>query len=201
MKSEKETELLEQAGKLFMRYGIKSLTMSDIARELKISKKTLYKYVTDKNDLVSKTIAIVLDQQECEFEEISKEVEDPIEELIQISQLAEKHLKAIHPSVIFDIQKFHPDAWTQFECHKDTHIYLSVMENLECGKKNGVYREDMESAIIAKLFIARFDILFNQDIFPSEEFDLAQVNKEMMSYHLNAILSKKGRKQLEGYNF
>lgn len=201
MKSEKETEILESAGELFKRYGIKSLTMSDIARELKISKKTLYKFVTDKNDLVIKSMSIVLDKQECEFEEISAQVEDPIEELIQISQLAEKHLKSIHPSVIFDIQKFHPQAWEQFECHKDNHIYLSVMDNLERGKKKKVYRQELNSAVIAKLFISRFDILFDPYIFPHSDFDLAAVNKEMMSYHLHAILSEKGKKQLEEYNF
>lgn len=201
MSSEKETKILEQAGELFKRYGIKSLTMSDIARELKISKKTLYKYVTDKNDLVIKSMAIVLDKQECEFEAINEKVEDPIEELIQITRLAEKHLKSIHPSVIFDIQKFHPQAWEQFECHKDHHIYLSVIDNLERGKKKGLYRKELDSEIIAKIFISRFDILFNPEIFPHSEFDLAKVNKEMMNYHLHAILSKKGKKQLEEYNF
>ena len=201
MNNDKETELLESAGELFKRYGIKSMTMNDIARELKISKKTLYKYVKDKNDLVVKSMSIVLDKQECEFDEISNTVEDPIEELWQITRLAAKHLSAIHPSVIFDIMKFHPEAWEQFECHKDTHVYLSVIDNLERGKKKGLFRKEMNSKIIAKIFVARFDTLFNPDIFPSTEFNLVEVNNEMMLYHLHAILTLEGLKEIEKYNF
>lgn len=201
MNKDKETELLEKSGELFKRYGIKSLTMNDIAKELKISKKTLYKYVKDKNDLVIRSMTIVLGKQECEFKAINESTEDPIEELWQITQKASEHLNSIHPSVIFDIQKFHPKAWEQFEGHKTTHIYLSVVDNLERGKKKGMYRNEIRSEIIAKLFVARFDTLFNPAIFPHAEFSLAEVNKEMMNYHLHGILTSEGLKEIEKYDF
>ncbi len=196
MNREKEMQILERSGELFKRYGIKSLTMSDVARELKISKKTLYKFVDDKNDLVVKSMAVVLDKQEAEFEAISASVEDPIEELMEITKLAERHLKSLHPSVVYDIQKFHPEAWKQFESHKEDHICVCVIDNLERGKKKGVYRKELKSNVIGKLFVARFDILFDPHIFPHDEFNLAEVNQEMMEYHLHAILTTKGREQL-----
>jgi len=189
---EKEKQIYLDTGNLFKTYGIKSMTMDDIARSLKVSKKTLYKYVNDKNDLVCKSMKLDLDTSECAFLEICNQDVDPIEELINISEFASAHLKSMHPSVMYDIQKYHPEAWGYFLEHKDTHIYDSVLDNMERGKKLGLYRNELNSIILAKLYVARFDVIFNPEIFSPTEYSFAKVHKEMMDYHLHGILTSKG---------
>jgi len=189
---EKEEQLYLEASVLFKTYGIKSMTMDDIARSLKISKKTLYKYVNDKNDLVCKSMKLDLEKSECAFTDVCDQDVDPIEELFNIGAFAAEHLKSLHPSVMYDIQKYHPEAWRYFEEHKDTHIYKSVLDNMERGKEKGVFRKELNSIIIAKLYVARFDVIFNPEIFSPIEYSFAKVHKEMMDYHLHGILTQKG---------
>lgn len=197
--SEKEVQLLTSASEIFMINGVKSMTMDDIARALKMSKKTLYKYVKDKNDLVCKSMSLILDIKQCEFEEICSTVKDPIEELWQITTKAARQFKAIHPSVMYDIQRFHPEAWDYFEKHKNSHIYDCVVDNLKRGQDSGVYRENINAEVISKVYVARFDILFNHKVFPPSEYALVDIHSEMMDYHFYGILSEKGVKEFKEY--
>ena len=197
---EKEIQLLIAASELFMINGVKSMTMDDIAKELKISKKTLYKYVKDKNDLVCKSMSLTINSHESEFDELCQSIESPIEELWQITLKASEQLKSIHPSVMYDIQRFHPDAWTYFENHKNDYIYDCVIDNLQKGQKTGVYREEINAEIITKVYVARFDILFNPKIFPPTKYSLVDIHEEMMRYHFFGILTEKGVKEYTEYN-
>lgn len=198
---EKEVQIFKSAGEIFMVNGVKSMTMDDIARELKISKKTLYKYVKDKNDLVCKSMSLTMDAHENEFDVIFDSIDNPIEELWQITLKASEQLKSIHPSVMYDIQRFHPEAWEYFENHKNNHIYECVIDNLKRGKESGVYRKDINSEIISKVYVARFDILFDSKIFPPTKFTLVDIHEEMMRYHFFGILTEKGIQEYNEYDF
>ena len=109
--NEKEKELFMQTSELFLLNGIKSLTMNDIAGKLGISKKTLYNYVSDKNDLVKKCIQMHIHSNECAMQEVCNESHNAIEELINMSKVAGEEMSKIHPSILFDLQKYHPEAW------------------------------------------------------------------------------------------
>ncbi len=196
---EKEKQLLIATSEIFLVNGIKSMTMDDIARELKMSKKTLYKYVKDKNDLVSKAMELTMREKECEFDDICSTTENSIEELWKITLKASEQLKVIHPSVMYDMQRFYPEAWGHFENHKNTHIYKCVKDNLINGQKSGVYRSDINPEIITKLYIARFDVMFDYKIFPPSKFTLFDIHQEMMNYHFFGILSEEGIKQYKEY--
>ena len=97
--------------------------MDDVARELKISKKTLYKFVKDKNDLVKKALICHCKKEvELTSEIISKNT-NAIDELIEISKYVSKRLQQVHPSIHYDLEKYYPEAWKIFTDHKMEHIY------------------------------------------------------------------------------
>lgn len=196
---EKEAQLLFSTAEIFMLNGVKSMTMDDIARQLSISKKTLYKFVKDKNDLVCKAISFFISKMENDFTEICNPLASPIQELRNITLKASEQLKSIHPSVMYDIQKFHPDAWIIFQKHKDDFIYECVMNNLKRGQETGVYRKDINPEIISKVYVARFDILFDHKIFPPSKYTLVNIHKEMMIYHFHGILSENGVEEFNKY--
>ena len=120
---EKESAILDQVRKLFMRYGIRSVTMDDISRELKISKKTLYKFVTDKQDLVVKVMTAECKGDECLFTKITADSKNAIDELLNITVHLGQKVQEIHPSIHFDLEKYYPDAWEIFNKHKGTFVY------------------------------------------------------------------------------
>lgn len=189
-------EILERAGAVFMRYGVRSVTMDDIAKELKISKKTLYKYVKDKSDLVTK---IVFGQ--CEMEKIvlsnaTDDAENAIDELMLMSSTIGQKLQQMNPSVLFDLEKYYPEAWAVFTEHKQGFILDSVRENLARGMKEGIYRDNLNAEIIAKLYIQKIDSIFDPAIFPVGKFNFYQIHLELMRYHIRGVANDKGMKYL-----
>lgn len=194
---EKKSGILEKASALFMKLGFKSLTMDDIARELGISKKTLYFYFEDKNDLVKQAVISHLNKnQEIVFSFCNK-ANNAIQEVQQLMQCVNIQMKDTHPSVIFDLQKYHPDAYELFKEHKFTFILDIIKSNITRGQKEGLYKTNMNCEIIARIYVARIDLLFNPEIFPREQFQFTDIYIEMMKYHLYALVTKKGNKLLD----
>lgn len=184
--------ILGKVHALFMRCGIKSLTMDDIARELKISKKTLYEYVEDKQDLVLKVVEYHIQHEKVCTCQIVDTNSNAIDELMAISEHVSQNIQQIHPSIYFDLEKYYSQAWDEFKKYKSEHIYQCICTNLTKGIQQGFYRHEINIPIIAKLYIHRIDVVFNDEIFPRDAFSVDKVYLEMVKYHLYGILNKKG---------
>jgi len=185
-------KLLTQIHGIFMRNGIRSVTMDDISRGLSISKKTLYKYVTDKGDLVCQVMSVMCEEEEETIVEIAKENNNAIDEIIEIAKYVNGRLKQIHPSIHYDLEKYYPEAWERFTKHKLQFILNTVKSNLERGIKQGLYRKNLNCDIIAKLYISKIDVVFDGRVFPPHEHSFVDVYDELMRYHIKGIASEKG---------
>ncbi len=179
-----------------MELGIKSVTMDDVARKLGISKKTLYKYVDDKNDLVEKILDWSCDVEYQEISKFCEEKKNAIDESFEISKYIMNHLQTMHPSIVFDLQKYHGEAWNKFTRIKKDHINQCYMQNIEKGKKEGLYREDVNAEVITKFYTSRFEVMFDTDLFPPNQFKASDIYMEIFRYHIRGIASEKGIKYL-----
>lgn len=187
-----EKEVLDQVRRIFMRFGIKSVTMDDVARELKMSKKTLYKYVSDKPDLVNKVMGFECMEDHHIMEEIAQHSVNAIDELLEVTYHIGKKVKEIHPSIHYDLEKYYPEAWELFRNYKQGSVYQCVLENIKRGMQEGLYRADLIPEIITRIHISRIDIVFDGELFPPSQFDFGQVFVEKMTYHIHGIASEKG---------
>ena len=194
---EKQEVILEQSYKLFMRCGIKSMTMDDVANHLHISKKTLYQFVTDKNDLVEKSMARMHKGHTSAINNICAQGLNAIDEQHEIANYLATLLSHVHPSIHYDLEKYHPKAWEQFHDEKRAHIYDCMTRNMRKGITEGLYREDLKSDIVAKLYLARFDVLFDGELFPMDKYSFSDITWESFRYHVRGIASDKGLKYLE----
>lgn len=194
---EKELKLLENATGVFMRYGIKSVNMDDMARHLSMSKKTLYQYVKDKEDLVNKVISLFIHNENTQVNGIHEKQYDAIEESLEIMKWVTGLLQNIHPSVVYDLQKYHPESAKRMQKEQEQTVYGSVLSNLKKGQKEGLYRKDFNAEIIASLYTARLDIVFYQAVFPLEQGKLGDVYKEIFKYHIHGIASSLGLERLK----
>ena len=197
MSSEKEIKILDEIEAIFMRYGMKSVTMDDIARELKISKKTIYQCVSDKKELVCKVIANHIQRSSNAITEIIQKNENAIDETIEIGKYVAQELRQVHPSIHYDMDKYYTDAGELFEKHKKEFIFNMIEANLKKGIEQGLYRENLNTTVIAKLYSEKIDLVFNHIIFPPSKFSFDKVHDEMMLYHLRGITSVKGKKYLD----
>lgn len=194
---ERGERLIAEAAKVFWTYGIKSMTMDDMATRLGISKKTLYQYVKDKNDLVEKVLLHISADFKCEVDEAIGQWGNAIDELFGITTRVAGQLKGIHPAIHFDLEKYHPEAFRNMVLTKRKEIYEITSANMERGIKEGLYREDLNIPMIATIYIARFDMVFDGELFPPDRFNFDELHWEIFRYHVRGIASTKGLKYLE----
>lgn len=194
---EKKKEILEQSLKLFMRLGIKSLTMDDVATQLRMSKKTLYEHFTDKNDLVEQAVAAVCTFHRDTINAICARGLNAIDENEEITRFIVGQIGSMHPSVQFDLQKYHPRAWEIMEQREREDVYVCVTANLKKGIAEGLYREDLDVEVITRLYIARMDSTWDGRVFPPDRFNLSDVLWKHFEYHIRGIATKKGIAYLE----
>jgi TetR/AcrR family transcriptional regulator, cholesterol catabolism regulator len=194
---EAKIKILQGAETLFLRYGFKSITMDDVSRELGISKKTLYQYFTDKNDLVNQTVENHLNKEKHYCLQLVETEKDPIAFLLAISENFGDEAKHISAAVLFDLRKYFKEAWDKIDAYSKEFIYSQVLQNLQQGKEKGWYRKDMNDRVIALYYVNMIHFMVNPDNYQKEVRDFATVHHELVTYHLHGILTEKGMKQLE----
>jgi AcrR family transcriptional regulator len=194
---EKFEQMLGGAIGVFMKYGIRSVTMDDMARQLGVSKKTLYKYVTDKSDLVKRCMAFQHEQEHCALGEVMKKGLNAIDENFEVSRFIAEQIKNIHPSVMYDIEKYYPEVKQEFNHYKKETVYGWVVDNMERGIKEGLFRDDLNVPILAAAYIQRMDDLFDEEAFPSSQFKTSEVYLELFRYHIRGLASEKGIEYLK----
>lgn len=193
---ENRKNILTKVVELFQKYGIKSVTMDDIARELSISKKTLYQYFSDKHDLVKKCVSEVLNTKTHETICLSENL-NAIDELIFVNKHVNQMLKDYNPSMFFDLRKYYPETHSEMIKVRRGRMHDAILVNLKKGKIEGIYREELNEEIIAKLHVSRLDSLIESKYFTIEEFTSPQFANEIFIYHIRGIANEKGIKILE----
>jgi len=166
--------------------------MDDVAKELCISKKTLYEHFTDKVDLVRKVILNELKESGEKFEKIENQNLNSIEELFEVNRILNEVIKNFNPAIDYDLRKYYPELYKEINENKREFMYNSIKDNMEKGKKEGLYRADLNVKIIAKLHIARIESKIDSDFFSLYEFTSTEVFNEVFIYHLRGICSEKG---------
>lgn len=193
---QREQQIIDQSAKVFMRLGIRSVNMDDIAQHLRISKKTLYQYVKDKNELVLKAVGLITTHhRECILGICAKGF-NAIDESFEISRFVAAQVGQVHPSVHFDLQKYHPEAWDVLQSAERQDIYACVSGNLRKGMEEGLYRPDLSVDVIARIHISRFDVTFDGELFPQDKYRFEDVIWELFRYHIRGIATERGVKYL-----
>jgi TetR/AcrR family transcriptional regulator, cholesterol catabolism regulator len=182
---------------LYLKYGIKSVSMDDVARELGISKKTLYQYVSEKAELVKLVINSELEDKIDIFNKIQQRDLNAIDELVEVNRFLTDINNAYSPTVDYDLKKFYPEVYKQLKNVKREKMLQFISSNLEKGKNQGLYREDLNSEIIAKLHVSRVESIIDNDIFSIEELTSPAMFNEVFYYHLRGICNVNGIKYLE----
>lgn len=192
-------KILRGAEELFLKYGVRSVSMDDVARHLSVSKKTLYQYFVDKDEIVTQVANAHLKQNRAEFDGITSASKNALDELMKITTCLRKNMTDMNPSVLFDFKKYHPKAWEAWVEHKNKHIKESVVRNMKQGMEEGLYRNNLNPEILAALRIETIQWLFEGEIFPTERMNMAEVHIQMLDHFMYGLLTDKGRKLYEKY--
>jgi TetR/AcrR family transcriptional regulator, cholesterol catabolism regulator len=200
MLTEQQEKWLIRVEELFFRFGIKALSMDDIARELGISKKTLYLFVENKDDLVNRVIDRHLQTQCVKDELLHKQSTDAIDEMFNVIQQITEEFQSIKPNMIFELQKYHHATWEKIQSFQRSYIFQIIQKNLIWGREDGLYREDFHLETAAKFYIISSTAIFDESWFPKSQFKLEILFKEVILNFLHSIVSEKGRQLMKTKN-
>ncbi len=189
-------KILTSAMHLFLKYGVKSVSMDDIAKKLGISKKTIYAAVENKKDLIYKVVVDFTKKEESIILEMIESKENALDQMLEIGKHVTRFFREMKPSLVYDLQKYHPKVWEYIENDHFLFIEETIKKNIALGQAHGYYRNDLHSDIISKLYMAQTKTLVDEDIFPNRDFAKAQLFGEFLSYHLLGLCTEKGRKYL-----
>jgi AcrR family transcriptional regulator len=192
-------KILQGAEELFMRFGIRSVSMDDLARHLGMSKKTLYLHVPDKDELVLMVARSYMEKNRVLTENIRKGAKNPIDELARISSCIRSAMDSLNPSLLFDLQKFHQRAWNAWLEFKRGYLRDSIVRLLRQGMEQGYIREDIDPEVMASMRIELVQLAFNSDLFSGNRYTLSELQEQLYDHFVYGLVTEKGRKLYQKY--
>ncbi len=191
---ELKEKIVKGAQGLFIQYGIRSVSMDDVARALSMSKKTLYQHFSNKNELVTQAVENYMNEEMDEFSEIHDNSDNAIEELFYLSKCVRQHVFKLNPSMLYDLQKYHADAWDIFYRFKNRFLKGQMVGNIKKGIAEGHYRKEVDPNVISTLRLESVQMVFNEQVFPRSDFNFRDVQIQLFDHFVHGILSDQGKK-------
>ncbi len=191
-KMELTNEIITRAKSLFIRCGIKSTTMDDLAKGMGISKKTLYEKIPNKAALIEQMVHLHIKEEKKALSHIKTQSSNAVEEMILIAQHVLQMVRQVSPNTVFEIRKYYWESWKKLEKLNHEHIYQVIQQNLKNGIEQGYYRADLSEEIIARHYVTLSSTIMDQELFPANQFSLEKIFKETIFYHLRGITTSTG---------
>lgn len=199
MSNVQKDRILEGAQELFFKAGIRSVTMDEIARHLGMSKKTIYQFYRDKDDIVSALVQKNLEDDKCQMIEIAKKSSNVMEEMIEMMKCSEEFFARANPILIHDLQKYYPEAWSFFQQFKANVVIDSMQDILQRGIEQGYVRDDIDTKVMARMRVWQIELGFNNEVYPHSEFNSWLVQLQFLQHFIYGICTEKGHLMLNEY--
>ena len=196
---ESQERILQKATDLFVRYGIRSVTMDEIALQLGISKKTIYQFYADKNELVTAVMEQYLEHNRNCCNRDRMLAKNAVHEIFLAMEMVQEMFENMNTSMLYDLEKYHPKAYQKFEKYKYEFLHKVIRENLEKGIREELYREDIDKNIITAIRLETMLLPFNQQLFPKSKYNLVDVQWQLMEHYLFGVATVKGHKLIVKY--
>ncbi len=187
--------IIHASTRLFLKYGVKSVSMDDIARHIGVSKKTIYTFIANKKDLVGVVVKAYIEEEKKSIAEISKTSASAVAEMVGIANFALQSLRSMNPSMVYDLKKYHNQSWQIIQKEHFQFIERIIKDNITRGIEEGFYRAELNSTIISKLYVSIGNLMLDQDIFPVEMYPRDKLYENIVTYHLFGILNPRGIKE------
>ena len=192
-------KILDAAEELFFHYGIKTITMDDIASHLGMSKRTIYENFPTKDDIISTLMKNHLGNNMELCKKRCAESGNAIEEIISMMHHLREMFSRMNSHILLDLKKFHPLVWKQFKDFKNEFLMKTISDNIKRGIAEGIYRKKINVDILARMRIEQVEMAWNPEIFPSSKYELKDVQLSLLEHFLYGITNIKGHKLIENY--
>lgn len=189
---EKYLDILMRVKDLFLEFGLRSLSMDDISRKLVISKKTLYQYVSSKEDLVEKIFQLADYESDKFYNAPCAEGFNAIDVLLEASRFVSREMKRFNPVITFDLMKYYPVIYNNHLSKKRELIYTKIVANIHQGIAEDIYRDNLNAELIANIYVNNLVSMHQAEFLVRNNITFAMVFEVMFENHIRAIANRKG---------
>lgn len=193
----KRENILRQTGEIFLKYGIRSVSMDDICRELGLSKKTLYQYVANKKELIKMILDLTIHERIEKIWQHEDQEMNAIDSLLETSKAINKEFTDQNTSAIFDLEKYYPDLYREFLKKRTEIIFKVIKNNIKLGIQQGLYRDNLDVDLVALLYVKKLEDITDSESMLGKKISFNKIFDVMFENHIRGISNKKGVKYFE----
>lgn len=194
-----EKSIVVTSTELFLTLGFKSVTMDDIAEEMKISKKTIYTFFANKEALVQSVVFSMYSYITTNLTQIREKASNPISELYEVKMFIMHQLKGEKTSPQHQLRKYYPNIHKELQKKQFDFMTKSVKKSLIKGVEMKLFRPSIDIDFISRMYFNGMVGIKNVDMFPIEKYSPEQLMENYLDYHLRAIVTDNGMKLLSSY--
>ena len=187
-------KIINKAKEMFLRLGFKSITMDDIACEMCISKKTIYKYFSNKDVLIEQSVEMVHKEVHETIDQIVAKNFNAIEENFEIKRMFREMFKSAESSPIYQLKKHYPEVYAKALSSQIEVCEKCFSDNILKGIKEGLYRENLDVDNYVKFY---YTLIFNINENTMLEKDAHELEVKALEYHIRAMATLAGIIELE----
>ena len=189
--------ILEKAGTIFLKLGFKSVTMDDIANELAISKKTIYKFFKNKEELIDKAVFFLHETMHKAIVGICDLGYNAIQENFEIRKMFKDLLKNSDDSPMFQLKKYYPKTYRKIMAKEYSLFKDCILKNIEKGIHEGLYRNNIDVELTTKFYFSLAMSVHDSSLYTYNRNTLNKLETSVLEYHTRAIATIKGLTVLE----
>lgn len=190
-------ELLENISELFLKYGLRSTSMDDICSHLKISKKTLYQFFSNKDDLVEQVLLQRRDSRRIQKDLEQLKQHNSIEIMLSIRDHIITSLNSQMPANLFDLKKYHPDIYQRVNEKDQIFIQNLFHEVIEKGIREGYFRNDIHREVQVYLFVKQMAFLGEPELMSEIKYPLDIIVSTIVENVIRSFATPRGIEELE----
>lgn len=193
-----QERIISTAESLYFNSGLKSISLDDVCRPLKISKKTLYKYFGKKEDLVRSSFLGFFNRIESEIAQLAERYKNPVEQLWHASDLAISKLSEINPTFIKELKQYHQNIYVEIVMIRENFVRKMVKQNIRSGIEQGYFRNEIPIDFISEVFSNEILQITQKMASRETQFEPPLI-KALVEYHVRGIASNKGYEAILHY--
>ena len=187
-------KIIKKATDMFLKLGFKSVTMDDIAGEMCISKKTIYKYFCNKEVLIEEGTTAIHNEVHQIIDEIVAKNYNAIEENFEIRKMFKEMFKAVNDSPIYQLKKHYPEIYAKMMANKLDDCNIMFRKNIVKGISQGLYRENLDIEKYIKFY---YMLIFTINETIASEKEALELELDALEYHTRAMATLAGIIELE----
>ena len=187
-------KIIRRATDMFLKLGFKSVTMDDIACEMCISKKTIYKYFSNKERLIEEGTEVIHQKINDLMEEVVLQNHNAIAENFQMRQMFKQMFQSFDQSPAYQLKKHYPEIYDKLACNRIEDCGQMFRQNIEKGIVEGLYRKDIDIEAAVKFY---YTLIFSINENTMMEKDAYELEAKALEYHTRALATPEGILELE----